>query len=173
MSPWQVSGEMAARGSAPRRGRRRALRVGALGLLLVQLAGCYQYVPVAAPQVPAGARVSMQLTDRGRVEFADRIGPGIRKLNGTVVSATDTALTVSVNEVEFIDVAVPVKWNGDRILFSQGFLGQVRERRLSKSRSWLMAGVVALGVAAMSTIAISGFGIGGDSDKSGSGNTHQ
>ena len=74
------SGEHQAQSAALRLGGRAARARIALGLLLLQLTGCYQYVPVGTPQLPAGALVSVGLNDRGRVELADRIGPGVRTL---------------------------------------------------------------------------------------------
>ncbi|NJD11958.1 MAG: hypothetical protein FIB01_16450 [Gemmatimonadetes bacterium] len=142
-------------------------------LLIPQLTGCYQYVPVVDPQPPVGARVTASLTDRGRMDLADQIGPGVHRLNGTVASSTDSALVRSLRTIEYIDVPVPVNWNGGQLSVSRGLLNDLRERRLSKSRSWLMAGVAVLAVAGMSTVALTGFGGGSDSGHSGGGDTHQ
>jgi hypothetical protein len=115
-------------------------------------------MPVATPQLPAGARVSMDLTDRGRMELTDRVGPGVRRLGGTIVATTDTSLLLSVSTVDFIDVPVPVHWNGERVLVARGLLSEVRERRLSRSRSWLAAGLLVLATVGVSTLALTGFG---------------
>ena len=164
------SGERHAQGAALRMGRRRVARARiALGLLFLQLTGCYQYVPVGTPQLPAGALVSVGLNDRGRVELAERIGPGVRSLGGAVVTTTDSAMVLAVSTVDYMDVPVPVRWNGERVLLSRGFLNEVRERRLSRSRSLIMAAVLTIGAALVSTLALTGFGSNSDSGGPGGG----
>lgn len=148
-------------------------RAVALVLLATQLAGCYTYVPATSTQMAPGARVSVAVTDRGRSELGERVGPGVRRLSGTVVISTDTSLVLSVSTVDFIDVPVPVRWNGDRIVVGRSLLSEVRERRLSRSRSWVMAGVLALVGVGLSTLALTGFGSDSDSDRSGEDDTHQ
>lgn len=152
---------------------RRARAHVALVLLMVQLTGCYQYVPVGTPQLPAGALVSVGLNDRGRVELADRIGPGVRNLGGSIVTTTDSAMVLAVSTVDYMDVPVPVRWNGERVLLSREFLNEVRERRLSRSRSLIMAGVLTVGAVVVSTLALTGFGSSSETGRSGEGDTHQ
>jgi hypothetical protein len=153
-------------------GRAARARV-ALVLLLLQLTGCYQYVPVRTPQLPAGALVSVGLNDRGRVELAERIGPGVRHLGGAVVTTSDSAMVLAVSTVDYMDVPVPVRWNGERVQLSRQFLNEVRERRLSRSRSLIMAGVLTIGAALVSTLALTGFGSNSEPDRPGGGDTHQ
>jgi hypothetical protein len=133
----------------------------AILLLLPQVTGCYTYVPVTSSSVPAGTLVSAAVTDRGRVELAERIGPGVRRIGGSVVAATDTSIALSVNTIQYLDLGVPLKWSGERVQLSRGLLTDVRERKLAKTRTFVMVGLVTAGLIATSLIAIKGFG--GDS----------
>ena len=137
---------------------RRTRALIAIALLVPQLTACYQYVPVVTTQLPSGTRVSLGLTDPGRVALADAVGPGVQRIEGQLLNTTDTAVVVSVLAVQHVDLGVPVKWRGERVAISRNFVSDVREWRLSKSKSWLLAGFVVAGAIAASTIAIKGFG---------------
>jgi hypothetical protein len=146
---------------------RRARALIAITLLLPQLTACYQYVPVVTTQLPSGTRVSLGLTDPGRVALADAVGPGVERIEGQLLSTTDTAVVVSVLAVQHVDLGVPVKWRGERVAISRSFVSDVREWRISKGRSWLLAALVLAGAVAASTIAIAGFGSDPPSDRPG------
>lgn len=147
------------RGPAPPAAPFRCLRAPvAVTLLIVQLAGCYTYVPAAGRAVPAGAQVSAGVTDRGRVGLAEIVGPGALRINGRVLSSSDTALVLDVTRVQFIDVGVPVSWEGEPVALNRDFLSDVRERTFSRSRTWITVGVAALGLVLASTLALTGFG---------------
>jgi hypothetical protein len=141
----------------------------ALLLLLPQLTGCYHYVPATTSTLPNGTRVSLGLTDPGRVALADAVGPGVRRIEGQILTSTDTAVVLSVLTVQHVDLNVPVKWRGERVAISRNFVSDVSEWRLSKGRSWLLAGLIVVGAAVASTIAITGFGSDPGSDKPGNG----
>ena len=132
-------------------------------LLLPQVTGCYQYVPVTAAAPPAGREVTIDISDRGRVALANQLGPGARRVHGRILQAGDTAYVLGLSAVEYLGAASVAKWSGEVVSVSRDFVTDVRERRLSRSRSWLAAGLVVVLAAAVSTIAIIGFGSeGGD-----------
>jgi len=133
-------------------------RVVAALLLLTQLVGCYHYAPVLTMDVPAGTRVKVAVTDRGRAELAEAIGPGVQFIEGSVVELSDSAMVLSVSAVQHLDLGVPVRWSGERVAVRRELVAEVRERRLSQQRSWLFAGLMIAGAVAASSIAISGFG---------------
>lgn len=138
-------------------------------LLLPSVVGCYQYVPITASAPVAGTEVSLGVNDQGRVALAGQIGPGARRLRGRLTQATDSLFVISLTSVEYVGAPVPARWAGEAISLSRDYVSDIGERRLSRSRSWLTAGVVAALAAAVSTIAIVGFGSDGGSDRPGGG----
>lgn len=151
-----------ARGASPRAATGRRARAGAaLALLMVpQLAGCFQYVGVPATGRPAGAEVAVGITDRGREVMTPLVGPDVRRIHGRVVGGSDTALVLSVTSVDHLR-GLPDRWGGESITVRRDFISTVGERRLSRGRTAIVLGVVAVAVAAASRIAIEGFGTGG------------
>lgn len=130
----------------------------ALILLIPQLTGCYHYVPVSSIVLADDAEVVVGVTDRGRVELAEPVGPGVQRLGGRVLMQTDSSLVLSVMSVQYLDLAQPVKWKGERVEVMRDLTSEIRERRLSRPRTWLMLGIVAVGGFLASRIAIEGFG---------------
>ncbi len=152
----------------------RAVR-GAVAILLLvpHLTGCFQFVPVSRSDVPGGAEVSLGITDQGRVALAEPVGPGIRRLDGRVVENSDTSLVLAVTAVKFIDLDVTMYRDGERVEIAHQHISEIRERRLSQSRSWIAAGLAAAGVAALLLISIVGFGGEEVSDRPGNGEGEQ
>lgn len=137
--------------TAPRRAARATV---ALTLLLPQLTGCFQYVQTGQTVLPVGTEVSVGITDRGRAELAERVGPGVRSFGGTIVQSTDTALALSVQTVEYLDLGVQVRWAGERLDLPREFIAEVRERRFSRGRTLLAMGLAVAGVVVASLVAI-------------------
>lgn len=136
----------------------RPLRAGiALGLLLPYLTGCYTWVPTGSV-TPVGTSISVAVTDAGRIELADDIGPGIRRVAGLQQSSTDSTIVLALSNVEYIDVAVPVRMNGEQVQIRREYIADVRERKLSKGRSWAAAALAVAVAIVGATLAISGFG---------------
>jgi hypothetical protein len=150
---------MDARGSTSRIFPARPLRgLVALALLIPQLTGCYHYVPVSSMALADDAEVMVGITDHGRVELAQPVGPGVQHLGGRVAMRTDTSLVLSVNSVQYMDLAQPVRWRGERVEIRRDLTSEIRERKLSRPRTWLMIGLVTVGGFMASRIAIVGFG---------------
>jgi hypothetical protein len=137
----------------------RAVRASiALGLLIPQLTGCFHYVPVASGEMPHGIEVSVAVTDAGRVALSEQVGPGVRQIGGQVMATTDSSLVLSVRTVDYFDQNGPIRWAGERLDLSRQFVGEIRERRLSRTRSLVMAGLAAIAAVAATKLAITGFG---------------
>lgn len=145
-------------------GRRRLRAAVACALLFPSATGCYTYVPRWEGMPLEGTFVAARLSDRGRAELANRIGPGARQITGRVTSVSDTSLALSVSEVTYIPASV-TRWNGELVIIPRDVVSGIQERKLSKSRSWLAVGAAAAAVVFISTIAISGFGSDPPSDK--------
>jgi hypothetical protein len=139
-------------------------------LLAGNLTACYTYVPVAAEGTAPGRQVAIRVTDRGRVELEKQVGSGAQRLEGRLVSATDSTVSLSLTAVRYLDQPAAVRWTGEMVSIDRDFVVDIRERRLSRSKSWLAAGVVAVALGALTTLAIEGFGgSGGDSRPPGNG----
>ena len=113
----------------------------AVVVLLPNVTGCYESLAVQTSAVPAGTEVSLAITDRGRVALGPQMGEGVVRLNGRVAEASDSAYVVRVSSVEYL--ASPTgHWTGEEIKVPRDDVASVAERRLSRKRSWLMAGIV-------------------------------
>lgn len=121
--------------------RRRSRWLVALPALL---AGCYAYVPSAVTPAP-GTVLAFELTDRGRVGVADSLGPEVLVVEGTVVSATDSAYVMKVSAVETLR-GRRAKWSGEQVTIRREYVNRVSERRISKQRTALVAGSAAAAV---------------------------
>jgi hypothetical protein len=137
--------------------RARQIRAAFAGaLLLPTLTGCYTYRPIWTGEPVPGSVITFGLTDRGRVALSDRLGPGARNVTGMLTSATDSAYIVSVSRVTYIDGDRVAKWNGEAVGVSRQDISGVAERQLSKSRSWLAAGIIAGALAVATAVVIKG-----------------
>jgi hypothetical protein len=122
---------------------RRASRLTVWGLLcaaLVGAQGCYQYTPVAGP-LPVRAPVALALTDHGRAQLSDRIGPEIDELRGLLVSSTDSLVVVAMQESVTLR-GISSKWAGEELTVPRGLIARVRQRQFSRART---IGLVATG----------------------------
>lgn len=98
----------------------------------------------------AGTEVTLALSDRGRVALSERLGPGALSVRGRLASATDSMYVVNVTRVTYIEHGRVAKWNGEPVDISKNDIGGVAEHRLSRSRSWVAAGIT-IGLLALAT----------------------
>lgn len=101
------------------------------------------------------------------------MGPGVRRISGRVLESTDTALVLSVTSVQYLETNVPARWTGERVVIARDYISETGERRLSRSRSLIMAGLVLAAAIAASLIAIEGFGDDNPGDRPGGGEPGQ
>jgi hypothetical protein len=132
------------------------LRVG----LLAGLAGaCYAYHPAAAAPELA-SRVSVVLSDFGRLEASRQIGPRADRVEGALVAVTDTGYLLAVSGVKPLN-AEWVRWTGETVSVRRDHVALLYERRLSKVRTAVfIGGAVAALVATVVRFDL--FGIGND-----------
>lgn len=109
-------------------------------ILSLAVQSCYSYVAIdsQAPTLPSGRYVEMQITDRGRVGLGERFGPGIRQINGTIVGQQNNELVLSVDRITNIDGEMG-RWSGDTTRIERDFIGSMTERRMSASKTALLA----------------------------------
>jgi hypothetical protein len=120
---------------------------GVLLLSTVPQASCYVYGPPPRGQPVSGARYALAITDQGRVGLADRLGPGVELIEGTIVSQDSDAYLVSVTRIKSIGRG-SAHWAGERVTVPAGHVAMLRERRLSARRTMLASGVALAAVGA-------------------------
>ena len=120
------------------------------GVLVVAVASqaCYTYVPLEVATPPVGETISLQISDRGRVELSERFGPGLDRIEGLVTSVDSQDVVMNVYRVAHIG-GVRNRWAGESVRVRLGLVGRLEERRLSRSRSFTLAAVATGAVAAL------------------------
>lgn len=126
--------------------------IGCAALFLA--AGCYDYVQVeTAP--PAGRRVALEISDKGRVALGERFGPGLAEIEGTLLESRGSEYVLEVRRVAQIGGS-SADWSGEETHVSRDFVGSVRKRELSKWRTGLLVAGVAGGVIALTARGLAG-----------------
>ena len=127
--------------------------------VVLPVIGCYEYVPVESAAAPVGQIIELQITDPGRVSLAPRFGPGLDQISGRLVSQQANDLTLSVLRVQHLG-GENTLWSGEAVNLDRGFVGSVKSRKFSVTRSVL----VALGVGTVLYFTAGRGLIGGGSD---------
>ena len=127
----------------PERRDARIARRASIALLGLVASGCYTAISVDTGAVRPGARVYVDLTESGTTDLARYLGPNIREVYGDVSARSDSAIVVSLRSVTDRR-AIETLWAGERVPVPRVAIAELRERRLSKQKSWLFgAGFVA------------------------------
>jgi len=106
--------------------------------MLAGAQGCYEYVPVDSPASTVGKLVELKITDPGRVGLAARFGPGLDRVEGRLVAQRDSDLTLNVVSVTSLEGA-NTKWSGESVNLNRGFVRTMSSRRLSPTRTAIVA----------------------------------
>lgn len=121
--------------------------------------GCYTYTPLATPDPVPGTRVSLVLSDQGRVGMGPRIGQGVARVDGAIVGASDTAYVLSVSHILGIN-GNRNPWAGETVQVQRAYVANSLQRQFSRSRSFIVAGGAAAAVVAF-ILTRNLFGLGG------------
>jgi hypothetical protein len=124
-----------------------ALVSAAAGLLALQ--ACYTYAPLATPAPAAGETYVFDVSDRGRVDLAERFGAGLTEIEGRLAGIENAQYLINVFRVSNLN-GQTAQWSGEASRISQENIGTVRGRKLSRGRT---AFAVAGGAAAGSHLA--------------------
>ena len=129
-------------------------------LLCAAASACYEYTP--APAAPGtGTRLLLELNDRGRVGLGDSIGPSGSVVEGTVASNSDSAYSIRVVRVGYLN-GQSNQWNGEALTVARQWVGNAKERKFSKGKTWLTASAASLAAAAfIASRGLLGFGSSG------------
>jgi len=118
------------------------LTIERLSLVLVPLCGaCYMQQPLNEPIPAADMRIMAQVTDTGVLAMSSALGPGARQVEGIVVGADAASWDLRLLRVDYRGGS-SVVWKGEQVRFPRSALSQAVQRRLSKGRSWILAGMI-------------------------------
>lgn len=135
-------------------------------LALMSVTACYQNVPLSSAAAAPRTRVVLDLNDRGRVGMGERLGAEVASVEGRLERASDSVIVVQITQI--VDLrGASTKWAGESVDVRRDYVSNVRERRFSRVRTAIVAGVVVVALGAL--IATRGlFGLGGSDDGKGS-----
>ncbi len=119
----------------------------AAALCAVAGVGCYTYTPLATPDPVPGTQVSLVLSDQGRVGMGPSVGPGVARVDGAIVGASDTAYVVSVSDIRGIN-GTRSPWVGETVQVQRAYVSNSLQRRFSRGRTFIVAGGAAAAVVA-------------------------
>jgi hypothetical protein len=123
--------------------------IAAVGLVLA--AGCYSYSPLPAPLPAAGTRVRAVLTDDGADSLANRVGPEVVAVEGDVLRADPSKLTLAIWQVENTR-GQRDGWRGEPVEIPGEFVKSLQQRRLAVGGTSLLGGAVAIGLVAITQV---------------------
>jgi hypothetical protein len=105
-------------------------------LLGAVLGACHRYEPVTAATVARGSNVAVSLTDYGTANLGRLLGMGVGTVEGNLVSVSDSAYTLTVQVVRQRN-GVETFWRGEQVAIPRTDVAEIRQRRLSRSKSAL------------------------------------
>ena len=132
--------------------RRRAF---ALLTVPTLAAACHRYVPVTGT-LPRGARVAVELTDRGTVELAKYVGPGVGTLEGSLIHMDDSVITIGVTTARQRN-GIESYWTGEQVPVDRDYVANVEERQVSRPRTAVAAAGFTLLLSALAVAFTGGF----------------
>jgi hypothetical protein len=112
----------------------------ALGLMPL-LAACYTQAPLGVPVPVSDMRIVAQVTDTGVLAMANALGPAATEVEGVVAAADATSWDLRLLRVQYRG-GQSVLWNRELVRFPRAALTRPTERRYSRGRSWLVAGLL-------------------------------
>ena len=128
------------------------------------LAGCYTYT--YAPEQPApGTQLSVDLTDAGRFQLENSVGPEVARIEGDLASTSDSTITLRVARTTSLRGEIQ-QWAGEPVTLRGGWYRMMRERRFSTPRTVVLVSSMTAGfVAFIASRGLIGLGGGGPGDK--------
>jgi hypothetical protein len=120
------------------------LKFASLLLLAGVSSGCYVQQPLENPIPSPSTRIVAQVTDSGAVAVGNRLGPGAVEVEGVVSTANESAWNLNLLRVSYRG-GTSSTWNRELVTFPRFALSNATERRVNKTRSWLMAGLIGAG----------------------------
>jgi hypothetical protein len=121
----------------------RVLRCVAL-VLTIALAGCYTYVPAAAPPTERGSRVRVNLADPAELRLANVTANDVVTVTGDVIHLAEDSLALSAWELRSASGFEHLA-SGETVRIERDNIAGLERRKLSALRSALVTGALVLG----------------------------
>ncbi|MGH7626213.1 MAG: hypothetical protein ACREOJ_12970 [Gemmatimonadaceae bacterium] len=112
------------------------------------LCGCYLSTPVTGVAPQAGDQVVVDLTDNGTSELTQYLGANVQSVDGDLLASNDSTIMLAVRHVD-VRSGDDQNWNGEHVMLPRDAIASMRERKLSKWRTGLLAGVALAGALAI------------------------
>jgi hypothetical protein len=112
------------------------------------LCGCYLSTPITTAAPQAGDQVVVDLTDNGSSQLTQYLGANVQSVDGDLLSSSDTTITLAVRHVD-VRSGNDQSWNGEQVMLPRDAIASMRERKLSKWRTGLLAGAALAGALAI------------------------
>lgn len=129
-----------------------------VAVVLATLTGCYTYVPVDSTAPPIGETVAFEISDQGRVQLGERLGPGVMRIEGRLIGTDASDVLLNVSRVGYLNGEAS-QWSGETVRFDRQLIARTQERRLSKGRTWTAVGVTAAVIVGfLASRGLAGFG---------------
>jgi hypothetical protein len=112
--------------------------------VLVVLTGCYTQQPLETAVPAPATRIIAQVTDTGAVALSGPVGPGALEVEGVVATADQTTWQLNLTRVDYRG-GTSVSWNRELVSVPRNALSNVTVKKVSRSRSWLTAGLITAG----------------------------
>ena len=103
-------------------------------ILSMASAGCYSLVPSQTSNVIPGREIGLEINDLGRINLTPSIGGDVSMLAGTLVQHTDSAYTLKVSELTFLNGKTS-QWSGEPVVVKDSFVRTLFERKFSSGRT--------------------------------------
>jgi hypothetical protein len=97
------------------------------------LTGCYTTRPLTSAPAP-GTTVLLDLNDRARVEFGDRIGSSATRIEGIAEPAADSVYVLRISSIAYMN-GQSNRWSGEPFTVPARFVSQAWQRSFSRSRT--------------------------------------
>ncbi len=118
---------------------------GLCALAMALQIGCFSYLPVQSTPPAPTQQVGIVINDRGRVLLGDRVGASVDRIDGKVVSRQDGAIVLDVYRVTDLR-GNTATWTGERVSIPEEAILGYRARTLSKFKTFLLVGTIALAI---------------------------
>jgi len=109
--------------------------------VLLSCCACQTYMPVALSPEIASGNVRVTLTSSASAASLGKLGSGVGQLEGRLAALSDSALTMSVSQVNRLSGSEE-SWDGESVTIPRNDVASVERRRTSVSRSLLLAGAI-------------------------------
>lgn len=112
-------------------------------LLPLALAGCYKYVSTDHAGLTAATPVSVELSMRGTINVASKIGENVVAVEGSVTEASQSSLTLALQAVRRKGESAMSTWNGESLTLASDEISEVKRRELSRGRTAVASAALA------------------------------